>query len=404
MKSSKRSPQISFDTIRYLILFGLLGGLFIHSFWKYGIMNQVIGFILPKASAQVPFVSSNNGLIPDWSKMKFQDMIVSESGHVTYPSVRGNQTRTWQAGQSIGDFMELGDFEDANLNIEKLTLRAISQALAIDLDGLKLDDFGIIKTQTLSDLVKAIPDLANQSARNVAPIADFFRQMGISTNQRIGNVANYYNLDNIPLGNKIDLSKYKLTSIPGIENSSFDEFANWQDTLISDIPGLKDLSWNNFPTVPEPDLSFVGQVDLPLGDIEANRIRSISGSYQEGFNVPCNQNNCAHFEASGLGQTTGAQWISGKVQKVKGGYGILAVANGGLEPTGRHPFGKSFKQVVWDIDESSGSVNTAMFFRFCKNILFLGRTCTPYFIGPVPFITYHEKDPIIFGSPSSVPD
>lgn len=178
--------------------------------------------------------------------------------------------------------------------------------------------------------------------------------MGISTNQRIGNVANYYNLDNITLGNEIDLSKYKLTSIPGIENSSFDEFANWQDTLISDIPGLKDLSWNNFPNVPEPDLSFVGQVDLPLGDIEANRIRSISGSYQEGFNVPCNQNNCVHFEASGLGQTTGAQWISGKVQKVKGGYGILAVANGGLEPTGRHPFGKSFKQVVWDIDESSG--------------------------------------------------
>ncbi|MBW4675162.1 MAG: hypothetical protein KME52_14415 [Desmonostoc geniculatum HA4340-LM1] len=404
MKSSKRSPKITFDMVRYLILFGLLGGLFIHSFCQYGIMNQVIGFLLPKASAQVPFVSSNNGLIPDWSKMKFQDMIVSESGHVTYPTDRGNQTRTWQAGQSIGDFMELGDFEDANLNIEKLNIKAISQALAIDLDGLKLDDFGVIKTQTLSDLVKAIPELANQSARSVAPIADFLRQMGISTNQRIGNVANYYNLDNIPLGNEIDLSKYKLTSIPGIENSSFDEFANWQDTLISDIPGLKDLSWNNFPTVPEPDLSFVGQVDLPLGDIEANRIRSISGSYQEGFNVPCNQNNCVHFEASGLGQTTGAQWISGKVQKVKGGYGILAVANGGLEPTGRHPFGKSFKQVVWDIDESSGSVNTAMFFRFCKTIPFVGRTCTPYFIGPVPFITYHEKDPIIFGSPSTVPD
>ncbi|MBD2729636.1 leucine-rich repeat domain-containing protein [Nostoc sp. FACHB-892] len=404
MKTSKRSPKISFDTIRYLILFGLLGGLFIHSFCKYGIMNQVIGFLLPKASAQVPFVSSNNGLIPDWSKMKFQDMIVSESGNVTYPTDRGNQTRTWQAGQSIGDFMELGDFEDANLNIEKLTLSTISQALAIDLDSLKLDDFGIIKTQTLSDLVKAIPELANQSANSVAPIADFLRQMGISTNQRIGNVANYYNLDNITLGNEIDLSKYKLTSIPGIENSSFDEFANWQDTLISDIPGLKDLSWNNFPNVPEPDLSFVGQVDLPLGDIEANRIRSISGSYQEGFNVPCNQNNCVHFEASGFGQTTGAQWISGKVQKVKGGYGILAVANGGLEPTGRHPFGKSFKQVVWDIDESSGSVNTAMFFRFCKTIPFVGRTCTPYFIGPVPFINYHEKDPVIFGSPSTVPD
>lgn len=185
MKLSKYSPKVTFDMVRYLMLFGLLGGLFIHSFWKYGIMNQVIGFIIPKASAQVPFISSNNGLVPDWSKMKFNDMIVSESGHVTYPSVRGNQTRTWQAGQSIGDFMELGDFEDANLNIEKLNLMAISQALAINLDGLKLDDFGVIKTQTLSDLVKAIPELANQPASSVPPIADFFRQMGISINQRI---------------------------------------------------------------------------------------------------------------------------------------------------------------------------------------------------------------------------
>ena len=403
MKLSKHSPKITFDIVRYLILFGLLGGLFIHSFCKYGIMNQLIGFLLPKASAQVPFVSSNNGLIPDWSKMKFQDMIVSESGHVTYPSVRGNQTRTWQAGQSIGDFMELGDFEDANLNIDLLNLSTISKALGINLNSLKLSDFGVMKTQTLSDLVKAIPELANQSVSSVPPIADFLSQMGISSDDTIGNVANYYELDNVPIGNTIDLDKYKLTSIPGIENSSFDKFANWQDTLISDIPGLKDLSWNNFPSVPEPDLSFVGQVDLPLGDIEANRIRSISGSYQEGFNVPCNQNNCVHFEASGLGQTTGAQWISGKVQKVKGGYGILAVANGGFEPTGRHPFGKSFKQVVWDIDESSGSVNTAMFFRICKTIFFV-RTCTPYFIGPVPFINYHEKDPIIFGSPSTVPN
>lgn len=401
MRSSKQSLKVTLDMVRYFMLFGLLGGLFIHSFWKYGIMNQVIGFVIPKASAQVPFISSNNGLVPDWSKMKFQDMIINESGNVAYPTDRGNQTRIWQAGQSIGDFMELGDFEDANLNIEKLNLSTISFALGINLNSLKLSNFGVMKTQTLSDLVKAIPDLGDKSVSSVPPIADFLSAMGISSDDTIGNVANYYQLDDVPIGNTIDLSQYNLTSIPGIENSSFDKFANWQDTIISEIPGLKDLTWNNFPSVPEPDLSFVGQVDFPLGDIEANRIRSISGSYQEGFNVPCNQNNCAHFEASGLGKTTGAQWISGKSQQVSGGFGILKSLNGGKEPTGRNPFGKSFKQVVWEVNEAEGSVQTTMFFRFCKTIFFV-RTCTPYFIGPVPFINYHEKDPIIFGSPSTV--
>ncbi|MEO0684652.1 MAG: hypothetical protein AAFY76_06280, partial [Cyanobacteria bacterium J06649_11] len=57
-------------------------------------------------------------------------------------------------------------------------------------------------------------------------------------------------------------------------------------------------------------------------------------------------------------------------------------------------------QVVWNIDEAEGSVETTMFFRICQRFAFIGKTCTPYGIGPVPFITYREKDPIILGSPS----
>ena len=85
----------------------------------------------------------------------------------------------------------------------------------------------------------------------------------------------------------------------------------------------------------------------------------------------------------------GKQWISGKYQKVKGGSGILGELNDGLEPTGRHPFGKAFKVVVWEVTESEGSFETALFFRTCGGGL-LG--CSPYFIGPVPFLTFHETD------------
>jgi hypothetical protein len=167
---------------------------------------------------------------------------------------------------------------------------------------------------------------------------------------------------------------------------------------------LSTLTWDNLPGLQTLDLSFIGKVDIVLRDIEANRTRSISGSYQQGFNVPCLQNNCAHAEVAGIGRTTGTQWISGKVQKVTGGFGILKALNDGKEPTGRNPFGSAFKQVIWDIDEASGSMETAMFFRICKTIPFVGRTCSPYFIGPVPFIEYKEKDPIIFGQPSTLPD
>lgn len=403
MKTGKQS-LITDSTIRYLILLGLLGGLFIHSFVKYGLLNQVVGLMIPKATAEVPVIKSLNGFLPDWSRLKFSDMIISESGSVTFPGSTGNETRIWQAGQSIAEFLELGDFEESEMNLEELQISSIAQALNINLDSFKLSDFDLVKWQTLPDLVNAIPELGDLNIQDVIPIRDFLQQVGISYDSgRIQDILPYLGLSEIPIGQYIDLSLYNLTDIPGLQNTPINKFNNWQDSTINGVPGLTNLTWDNLPGLKTLNLSFIGQVDLPLREIEANRTRSISGSYQEGFNVPCLQNDCAHFEASGLGKTTGVQWISGKYQQVGGGFGILKALNGGKEPTGRNPFGSAFKQVVWEVNEAEGSVQTTMFFRICKRIPFIGRTCSPYFIGPVPFIKYREKDSIIFGQPNTLP-
>ncbi|MBD2254738.1 hypothetical protein H6G14_26230 [Nostoc parmelioides FACHB-3921] len=375
--------------------------LFIHSFWKYGILNQAIGLIMPRASAQVAIVNSASGFVPDWSRLRFSDMIIGENGSVTYPTSRGTESRIWRAGQSIAEFMELGDFETPELAIESLNLSTIARVQRINLNQQRLSDFQLTRWQTLPNLVRAVPSLGNRSVGSVRPIRDFVRRFGINGGT-IANASRYTSLRNIELGRGINLRNYPLTSIPNIQNASINRFANWQDSKIIGVPGLSTLTWDNLPGLRSLDLSFVGKVDLVLRDIEANRVRSISGSYQEGFNVPCLQPNCAHVEMAGVGRTTGTQWISGKVQLVRGGFGILRVLNGGKEPTGRHPFGSAFKQVVWNIDEASGKVQTAMFFRICKRIAFV-RTCSPYFIGYVPFIDYWEKDPIVFGQPNSLP-
>ncbi len=444
MKSSLRPND---NALRYFIFLGLVGSLLIHSFIKYGLLNSFVGFLLPKASAQVPntvrlkgkgergkvlntsfthypltfsqtkrkvhsaypnriaqipIVNSPNGFTPDWSRLRLSDMIISISGSVTYPGTRGRETRTWKAGQSISSFMELGDFETPQLAIENLNLSTIASVQGINLSGLTLDDFQLTQWQTLSDLVKAVPDLGNRSVTSVRPIRDFAEQFGISSGT-IADISRDSSLSNIPLSQGINLNNYALTSIPNLQNASINQFNNWQDSKIIGVPGLSTLTWDNLPGLRTLDLSFVASLDLPLRDIEANRTRSISGSYQDGFNVPCLQNNCAHAEMSGIGKTTGTQWMSGKFQKVNGGFGILKALNGGKEPTGRNPFGSSFKQVVWNIYEGSGEVETTMFFRICKTIPLIGRTCSPYFIGPVPFIVYQEKDPIVLGQPNSLP-
>ncbi len=118
--------------------------------------------------------------------------------------------------------------------------------------------------------------------------------------------------------------------------------------------------------------------------------RSIVGSDKEGFNVYCPQ-NCPHIEFSQPSWLAGSQWITGNTFEVKGGKGILGTVNGGKEPAGRHPFGASFKVVLWDVDEAGGRGDMAIFFRFCVKKNFVNLGCTPYFIGPIPFFPVHEK-------------
>lgn len=131
----------------------------------------------------------------------------------------------------------------------------------------------------------------------------------------------------------------------------------------------------------------LAQVDVVFSNAEGSVNHSISGSYQEGFNVPCIR-NCAHIE---LGAPyTGAQWISGLSQQVRGGYGVLGTLNNGLEPTGRHPFGPAFKVVLLNTDEATGTATMGLYFRTCINSpVDLG--CSPYFMGPLPFMTITEE-------------
>jgi hypothetical protein len=414
-QTSSNRPNLNPNTnLKYWMLFGLLTSLAMHGFLAFR-PGEMLGFLLnQKATAAtlpntptIPTKLLNNAPVPDWENINFKSFVFSSDGSIELPKAQipgYKSKKVWKAGQSLDQVMEVGDFEEV-FGLENFSLKDIERLSGISLKNTKLSDFSIAKWQTVLELVKAIPKLADEYIEDVPPIRDLLEQTltrGFTLDQTIGELIQQNpELKDIELG-EIDLSKYKLTSIPGIEKAQLKEFSNWQNVTISKVPGLNKVSFNNFPIVPVPQGNIVGKVDLPLKEVENNRQRSISGSYQEGFNVPCFQ-NCAHIELSGSGGLTGTQWMSGKFQKVRGGHGILGKLNGGKEPTGRHPFGKVFKQVVWDINEADGSITTAMFFRICKRSLFVNFGCSPYFIGPFPFLPYKEKSYIFLGTPLNVP-
>ena len=267
------------------------------------------------------------------------------------------------------------------------------------MQGIDLSRFGVVKFQTIESLVKAIPDLEEWRIRDIKPIYDLLSQnlsTSFSSYQTINNL-----LKKSPhLGKlsfeSLDLASYNLDSIPGLSATPIASFEKWQGAYIDEVPGLSDVPFSQFPNPANPVGMQVGIVDVAFATDEQKRDRTISGSNKEGFAVPCDK-DCAHIEVSGSQAVHGKAWVSGKYQLVKGGRGILGSVNGGREPTGRNLFGDAFKVAVWDVSEVDGKVSQSLFFRVCMRNNFIDLGCTPYFIGPVPFMTYREKEPIFLG-------
>ena len=416
VNAKKYYKEQKMNQYRYLIAAGLLLSIILHGIIRYSSGYSIGKLLIQKANAQssiiqeeVPTELSNNIATPDWSQINFENMIFSGGGSVDFPNIENpgmKEKRTWNAGDSLAEVMELGDFEDSEFNIEALTLNDISNVTGEEFKDLTLNDFELVEWQTLADLNAVVPGLSNSKTKSIKPINDFLKKAlpgKYNPNDTIAEVLKKNpELKNIELGEYINLEKYKLDSIPNLDKTPINQFTNWQNNTISKVPGLSKVPFSEFPGIPVPDMSMVGEVDIVLKQIENQRWKSISGSYQEGFNVPCYNFECAHIEVAGSKNLTGAAWMSGKYQKVKGGFGVLGSLGGGKEPTGRHPFGSAFKQVLWEPNEAEGTITSMMFFRICKRG-FIDLGCSPYNVGPVPFFDYKEMDGIILGAPLTVP-
>ncbi|MGB7380636.1 MAG: hypothetical protein WA959_29305 [Rivularia sp. (in: cyanobacteria)] len=353
---------------------------------------------------RIQTVNWQNTRIPDWNQITFSTMpSINTDGSFQAPPVVQEKlgykpNRSWGKGQNVSEFMMLGDFQDS-FELQQFSLADIYQITNSDSNDINLEEFGVMKLQTLGSLVSAIPGLKNTPIGEVKPVEYLLSQnlsSSIDGNQRIGNL-----LKKSPhLGklsfSEVDLTSYNIDSIPGLSVTPIEEFSNWQGAYIDSVPGLDSVPFSQFPKPINSIGGEVGIVDVAFGTDEQLRQRTISGSKKEGFAVPCKQ-DCAHVELSGSRSVEGKAWVSGKYQLVKGGRGILGSINGGKEPTGRHLFGDAFKVAVWDVSEVDGMMSQALFFRVCMRSNFVDLGCTPYFIGPVPFMSYQEKEAIFLG-------
>jgi hypothetical protein len=202
-------------------------------------------------------------------------------------------------------------------------------------------------------------------------------------------------------------------AIPDIVNNPIGSLANVESLVVDDFKaiGLPNVSISQLPSPISLVPGFkIGRFDVALSNDEKDLGRQISGGIPDSDEALRKQNcpdKCKFAEiASPIEPTyTGSTWVDGE-NWVPDGFGIVCLVwpGGCRGPAGNNPFGSGIRVLLTNIDASRGTAQVAITFPLCRDILFIGRTCTPS-VFPIPsglpLYTVREGDWIPFIVPKN---
>ncbi len=230
------------------------------------------------------------------------------------------------------------------------------------------------------------------------PLSEFLKGNPALANLPIGVLTN---INNLSIGSIPNLASTALTSIPGLKNQ-----------IIKNVPGLANVPLESLLSLIK---AATARIDFPdAGATTATR--ALTGGGYSFASTPCPGGVCSNFEINDAKallfsqQLNGLQFVVGsndpkKGQSVKGGKGPLAKMFKGKEPVHIRPWGDdpNVALVATKVDDEKGTVSFAFYLRVCADIPFVGRSCTPYGIGPIPFTTMKEGDTVVVISAGQPP-
>jgi murein DD-endopeptidase MepM/ murein hydrolase activator NlpD len=286
---------------------------------------------------------------------------------------------------------------------------ALQGTLKVGLPQL-VQKFPSLKNIPLGDIVSAV------SSGNIKSLANVGIQYGLKQLQgTVGDfLKNNPQLANLPIGMLTDINKLSINSIPGLANTAITAIPGVKNQLIKNVPGLENVPLS---TLLGLFTAAIAKVDFPdQGATIAPR--ALTGGGYSFTSTPCTGPNCSNFEvnqATALNPLiskalNGTQFVVGsndskKGQSVKGGKGPLGKLFGGKEPVHIRPWGDdpNISMAVMSVNDVKGDAQLGFYLRVCIENILIPKTCTPYAIGPIPFMTVHEGDTVVIQSTNPPP-
>jgi murein DD-endopeptidase MepM/ murein hydrolase activator NlpD len=270
----------------------------------------------------------------------------------------------------------------------------------------------------LPKLVQAVPALGQVPLGDIlsaASASDWRGLASVGAETLIGQfAANNPYLSNLPIGALTNISNFSVGSIPGLARTAITAIPGLKNQLIKNVPGLTNVSLDVLLGLLN---TASAKIDHPDAGAQS-ATRALTGGGYSFQSTPCTTGVCPNFEVNSVktlvpglgGQINGAQFVVGsldskKGQSVKGGKGILGKMFGGKEPVHIRPWGDApnVSMAATKVDDNSGNVSFALYLRICANIPFVGTTCSPYSIGPIPFTTIHQDEWVVIQSQGQPP-
>jgi murein DD-endopeptidase MepM/ murein hydrolase activator NlpD len=365
--------------------------------------------VVPNAIAQSTFERSdlNAEVYNSGEKLfspSFADMgPIEEGGSFDYPGIG---EISYDPGARAEDLFTIGMVK--NFGFQNLSLETIDEVTGQDASNASLADFKAIHGLSVQDLVKTIPGLGNRRLSDVPPIQELARQQGVRGGSlqggggTIGAIAPFISGPVGQLGGS--LVKYGISQIPGLSKIALGRIPGINLQAISSIPGLAYFPLFNPISLKDYFVKYdvgYGMSQCSMGsDCHERNIDNTASGNESNTSIPCmgETQSCAHIEVRRtLGNVTDKiRWIS-KEQKVPGGNGFIC----DKEPTGRFPLGKNPKVVLEKIDEKTGKITFALYFKIYGPFGLESAHC----FGPFPmplFSPVKEKGWVLFG-PDSIP-
>ncbi|WP_411840667.1 hypothetical protein [Nodosilinea sp. PGN35] len=324
-------------------------------------------------------IGDRQAAMPDWRLIAFSDLpMLAEVG--TWGAV------SWQQGDAIADVLTVGDLQ-GGFDVHLLTIAAIADQLGVyaskgrdgGIRAIPLDKFGLLNYQTLSSLVRAAPALLSLTVSDSRLVKDLIAIVDptfVATNSTLGELIKQHpKYGEISLS-YLDLSNYTLSELPGIEIAPIQNFSQWESAKLTEVPLLEHLSLWTLP----------GKIGVQ-GEIAIATVQEADeGALEVVFSAP----------ESAPGQARSLRWRVGQFQVGGLGTGDLTSVNQGLEQLGAAIYNPSFKVVPYRV--SRDEIQLVAYFRTCRR---LGEgtaaDCSPYGIGPIPFMVVKPGDTVFLG-------